>query len=238
MSFLVVAALIAGKMDLTCDLRHTARHGASEVAQRAGLWGGPWTKGPTPVATGWGANPMPDTTSGRGLVFSHGCQPRPAALRGAYAARGTWRKRVSRAPRRARLCASGRARGRQVGTTAAASGPSGGTHDLRGNGWRELLRGWGQACRTGSVSSVGGRRGSGASRASPPGAKATLPVGWQPAHMWAPTEACRSGMVSSLAGSGKPKLAQAELQGGALYPQAHCRAVRPPQHPPRLLQHG
>ena len=52
-------------MDITCDLRHTARHGASAVSQRACLWGGPWTKGPTPVATGWCANSMPNTTSSR-----------------------------------------------------------------------------------------------------------------------------------------------------------------------------
>ena len=42
-----------------------------------------------------------------GLVFSHGCQPRPDAVRGACAARGPWRKRVNRVSRRARPGAGG-----------------------------------------------------------------------------------------------------------------------------------
>src|SRR5215510_7244963 len=45
-------------------------------------------------------------------------------------------------------------------------------------------------------------------------------------------------LPSSRAGAGKPQLAQAELQGGALEPQARCRTVRPAEHPARLLQHG
>jgi len=56
-------------------------------------------------------------------VCSHGCQPRPDAVRGACVARGPWRKRVSHAPRRARPCASGRARCRQVGTRLCRKSP-------------------------------------------------------------------------------------------------------------------
>ena len=41
------------------------------------------------------------------LVFSHGCQPRPDAVRGACAALGPWRKRVNRVSRRARPGAGG-----------------------------------------------------------------------------------------------------------------------------------
>src|SRR5262245_42059538 len=37
----------------------------SEIAQRAGRWCGTWPHGQTPVDTGWCANPMPATTSGR-----------------------------------------------------------------------------------------------------------------------------------------------------------------------------
>src|SRR5215471_14518335 len=42
-------------------------------------------------------------------------------------------------------------------------------------------------------------------------------------------------LPSSRAGAGKPQLAQAELQGGALEPQARCRTVGPAEHPARLL---
>jgi hypothetical protein len=54
-----------------------------------------------------------------------------------------------------------------------------------------------------------------------PGAKATMPVGWQNASMRAPPEACMRGRESSRAGAGEPQRAQAELQDGALHPQAH-----------------
>ena len=63
-------------------------------------------------------------------VFHHGRQPRPDAVRSACAALGRWRKRVSRAPRCARPGAGGRAPCRQVGTTVASRGPSGGPHAL------------------------------------------------------------------------------------------------------------
>ena len=36
-----------------------------DISQRAGLWCGTWPHGQTPVDTGWCANPMPETTSGR-----------------------------------------------------------------------------------------------------------------------------------------------------------------------------
>src|SRR5919204_3637066 len=71
------------------------------------------------------------------------------------------------------------------------------------------------------------------------GAKGTMPAGWHIANRLASTKARTRGrdVRISLTGTGDPKLAHAELQGGALQPQAHGRAVRSAQHPLGLLEH-